>query len=119
MDRVEDDRRERWISNKKGKTMIATRHFDETTFSPLMLNFVPLEIDGFFLGHVSQTLKSGYDAAVEAYNAYPLSCETDALLTEEEYRRLAAKSFQGIGDFAEYSRGFITAWVACVLGLIK
>jgi hypothetical protein len=99
--------------------MISTQHYDETVFSPLMLNFVPLEVDGFFLGNVSRTLKNGYCAAIEAYNAYPQSCEADALLTQEEYTLLASKSYAGTGDFREYCRGFITGWVACVFGLVR
>lgn len=99
--------------------MIPTQHYNETAFSPFMLNFVPLEIDGFFLGHVSQALKTGYHDAIEAYNAYPQDSETDALLTPAEYTMLASKSYQGTGDFSEYSRGFITAWIACVFGLVK
>lgn len=100
--------------------MLNTQHYNETTFNPFMLNFVPLEVDGFFLGHVSQTLKTGYHDAIEAYNAYPQSCESDALLTQEEYTLLAARKYQGASDcFAEYTRGFITGWVACALGLVK
>ena len=99
--------------------MLSTQHYDETAFSPFMLNFVPLEIDGFFLGHVSQTLKNGYLAGIEAYNDYPQDSETDALLTPAEYTMLASKSYQGAGDFASFSRGFITGFVACALGLVQ
>ena len=98
--------------------MLNTQHYNEATFSPFMLNFVPLEIDGFFLGNVSRTLKNGYRAGIEAYNAYPLEDEASALLTPQEYTILASKSYQG-PDFSEFMRGFVTAWVACVLGLVK
>lgn len=99
--------------------MITPQHYNETAFSPFMLNFVPLEVDGFFLGHVSQTLKTGYLAGIEAYNDYPIENESDALLTPQEYTMLASKSYQGNGDFATFSRGFITGFVACALGLVK
>jgi hypothetical protein len=98
--------------------MLSTQHYNETAFSPFMLNFVPLEIDGFFLGNVSQTLKTGYHDAIEAYNAYPQDSETDALLAPQEYALLASRTYQG-PNFTEYARGFVAGWIACVFGLVQ
>jgi hypothetical protein len=90
--------------------------------------YVELSVNGYYVGHVTPVLKSGYQAAIQAFNdEKEQELGSDTLLSPQMYTLMASKTYPGVDDynmteemhFSEYMRGFIGGWTACVFGIVN